>query len=137
MKDTTYHRLLRVSVLVCALTLLFESGIISKTTANLSQNTHSYLASTIGMGASVKTNELNKFTAELTSQKTFLDQRENLLREREIELGLTEGENVDTNNEIATYILASLLFILLVLILLNYTLDYLRCKENSEVKTTV
>ena len=61
LEKTMYHKVLRVAMVVCAFVLLFESGIVSETTTQLSQNTHQYLANAVGVGASVKPNEL-KFT---------------------------------------------------------------------------
>lgn len=126
-KQSMYHRVLRVSALTCALVLLFESGLISNSTAILSQNTHQYLANAVGVGASIEPTELNTLTAELTSQKLALQQREEALREREIDVGLAENGQQDK----MVYILSGILFILLVLIILNYTLDFLRYREQK------
>jgi len=123
-----YHRILRVSVLVCAIALVFESGILSESTKALSINTHSYLASAVGMSAGVAPTELNQYTAQLTAKERELQAREAALSEREIAVNLSSAPGVETNQR-ATYILASILFILLVLIILNYALDYLRLKE--------
>ncbi len=123
-KESKYHRVLRVSALVCALVLLFESGLVHKSTAALSQNTHQYLANAVGVGASVEPTELNTVTAELTAAKM------ELAREREINVGLREG----TNDDRAIYILSGILFILLVLIVLNYTLDFLRYREQKSLR---
>lgn len=132
MEHTNYHRFLRVLSIVCAIALVFESGILSESTARLSQNTYAYLANAIGMSASVKPTELNQLTASLTEKEQELAAREAALLEREIAIDLSTGT---TNNDNATYILASILFILLVLILLNYTLDYLRAREEQTPKT--
>lgn len=131
-QDSNYHKILRVSAVVCALTLVFESGLLNSATAQLSQNTHSYLASTIGMSASVQPTELNKMTAALTERDRDLSVREAALNEREIAIKLETSSG--SNDDRAVYILASILFILLVLIVLNYTLDYLRARERLEVK---
>jgi hypothetical protein len=130
-----YHKFLRVSALVCALTLVFESGLISTSTVALSKNTHQYLANAIGMSASVEPTELNLYTAQLTQKERELEDREAALIEREILVGLSQSENPGNNT--TTYILASILFILLILIILNYTLDYLRLKERLPVGKTV
>ena len=127
-----YHRVLRVSAVVCALVLLFESGLVSQTTAELSMNTHQYLANAVGMSSKIEPTELNTLTAELTNQKRLLDQREMEIKEREIEIGLAPG----ASNEKATYILASILFVLLVLIILNYVLDFVRTRELTQTRTT-
>jgi hypothetical protein len=123
-----YHRILRISALVFACVLVFESGLISDTTSRLSTQTHSYLANAIGVGASVQPTELNRYTAQLTQRERELDAREEAIAQREIEVELAGGPG-GQQNETATYLLASILFILLLLILLNYVLDYLRIKE--------
>lgn len=129
---SNYHKILRISAVVCAITLVFESGLLNESTVRLSQDTHSYLANAIGMSAGVQPTELNQYTAVLTQKERDLDAREALLREREISVRVETGVN---NNDRAIYILSSILFILLVLIVLNYTLDYLRIREISNRKT--
>ena len=128
--DSLYHRILRVSAVVVALVLVFQSGLISDTTAELSRTTEFYMANAVGMSAKVEPTELNEMTAQLTAQKTLLDQREAALREREISIEFGNG-----GTDYSTYVLASVLFILLVLILLNYALDYLRYRDEVKLKT--
>lgn len=94
-------------------------------------DTHEYLANAVGASASVSPTELNKITAALTAQRTELESREAALREREIQVDL--ANNGSPSNDTATYVLASILFVLLVLILLNYALDYLRIKSSRQV----
>ena len=127
--NSLYHRILRVSAVVVAFVLVFQSGLISDTTARLSQTTELYLANAVGMNASVAPTELNQMTAQLTAQKTLLDQREAALREREINIEFGGGNSPDYS----TYVLASVLFILLVLILLNYALDYFRYRDRGRL----
>lgn len=126
MKDTSYHMVLRISALTLALVLLFDSGLLSPVTAQISQNTQDYVASAIGMQASVAPTELNELTAELTARERLLNQRESDLKAREIAVNLEDG-SVGTNY--STYIMSILLFILLVLILMNYAFDYVRMRE--------
>jgi hypothetical protein len=132
--NSLYHSILRVSLLVCAIALVFESGILSQSTAVLSQNTHSYLANAVGMSAGVAPTELNQYTAQLTQKERELEVREAALSERETAVNLTSGSGANPN-ERATYVLAGILLILLVLILLNYTLDYLRLKKAQSAQT--
>lgn len=127
LRDSNYHRFLRVAAVVCAVVLVFESGLLRESTKGLAEQTHLYLASAIGVNASVPKTELNQLTAQITQKEQELQAREAALREREIEAGLTSGVSNSTDN--TTYIMAGILFILLVLILLNYTLDYLRLRE--------
>ena len=128
LRKSNYHRALRILVSVFFFFLVFESGIVNETTRKLSVETHSYLASVIGMSASVQPTELNQYTAELSAWERELEAREASIAEREIKVDLSKSPG---NNDTSTYILASILFILLVLILLNYTLDYLRAKERQ------
>jgi len=132
MQQSNYHRVLRVAAVVCALVLVFDSGLVADSTRQLSEGTQNYLTAAVGMNVSVQSTELNRFTAELTSKQRELDDRELTLSQREISLNLKE-EGV--SKDYSTYVLASILFILLVLILLNYTLDYLRLKDERELKT--
>lgn len=125
---SNYHRVLRVFAVVFALMLVFDSGIISESTSKLSNGTQNYLANAVGMTASVAPTDLNQFTAQLTEKEQELSRREQALREREIEVGINNGGQA---NDYSTYLLASILFILLVLILLNYVLDYIRSREKS------
>ena len=120
MRHTAYHALLRISSLTLALVLLFESGLISPLTQDLSHQAGRHVASVIGINAAVQPTELNTLTAQLT-------ERERALTEREIAVGLKEQG--DDSSDISTYILSVLLFILLVLIILNYALDYVRNKK--------
>jgi len=121
----TYKRVLRVSAVVMVATLLFQSG---PRTGVLFEGATNYLAANVGMSVGVSPNELNTITAELTRQRTVLAQREELIQEREIELGLNSSakSEVSGGNDRVTYVLAAILFIQLVLIVLNYALDYLR-----------
>ncbi len=123
MNDSMYHRVLRVSAVVCALVLLFESGFVTKSTAQLFLSTHQYLASAVGMSTLIEPTEHNTLTAE------FMKQRETPIKE--IEIGLEPGSS---NN--STYILASILFVLLVLIILNYVINFVRTREFQETRLT-
>lgn len=132
LEHTDYHKLLRVAMVVVAFVLLFDSGMVAPATAVLSENTQSYLSAAVGVGASVRPTEVNQITAELTAQRQALDEREAVLAQREIEVGLAESSPT-ANFDYSTYVLASILFILLVLIVLNYTLDYLRVREQEDL----
>ena len=130
-----YHRFLRVSAVVFAAVLMFESGLFSRATVPLAQKTNNYLANVVGISAAVEPTELNKYTAALTRKEQELNAREAALREREVSVGLAADGETGTKNDTVIYILTSILFILLILILLNYLLDYLRYRENKTVET--
>lgn len=133
-EQSIYHRTLRVSAVVVAFVLLFESGLIVESTATMAHNTHLYLAQSVGMSASVQPTDLNQITAELTKQQQLLDAREAALRDREVAVQLNES---GVSNDRATFLIAGLLFVLLVLILLNYVLDYLRSRPVITSQKTV
>lgn len=127
MQNTSYHSLLRISALTLAVVLLFDSGLLSPVTSQISQNTQMYLASAIGMQASVVPTELNQITAGLSERDRVLTQRESDISAREIAVNLEEKGSPTT--DFSSYIMSVLLFIILVLIVLNYALDYVRYRE--------
>ena len=126
--NSSYHSLLRIGAAVVAVMLVFESGLFSPVTARLADQTENYLANAVGVSVGVAPTELNQMTAALTARERELDERELALSEREIEIGLTDGGSV-AGLDSGTFILATILFILLVLIILNYALDYVRSRE--------
>lgn len=128
-----YRSLLRVSLVITAFILVFQAGIMDERTAGLFSQTTRTLSATVGMSVSVAPNELNQITTELTKQQQMLAQREEAISQREIDLGLNAGEPAP--DQTTTYILASILFVQLVLIVLNYGLDYLRARERREMLT--
>lgn len=125
-ENSMYHMLLRTSALTLALLLLFDSGLLSPLTKQISSNTQQYVATAVGVGASVQPTELNVLTAALTSRDRALDDREAALQQREIQVGIANGSVERSNTNVSTYILSVLLFIILVLIVLNYALDFAR-----------
>ncbi len=130
MQDSMYHIVLRTSALTLALVLLFVSGVVSPVTEQLAMETERYLASAVGMYASVEPNEFNQITAALTARETDLNAREAALKERELSTGLADAATADYT----TYILSVILFVLLVLIVLNYILDFVRATRRTGVK---
>ncbi len=117
MSDSLYHKFLRVSALSLALVLLFVSGLFSPVTHELSLNTGSYLATAIGINASVLPTDVNTLSAQLVQRQQELDARE-------IEVSLKESSA--HSGDTSTFILSIILFIILVLIVLNYVLDFTR-----------
>lgn len=124
--DSMYHVFLRTSALTLALVLLFDSGLLSPISAQLSDNTQQYLANAVGIGASVQPTELNTLTAQISQRDRELDQREAALQERELSVGISGSSAERVNSDLSTYILSVLLFIIIVLIVLNYALDFAR-----------
>lgn len=125
MVGPVYHSFLRIVALTFAVVLLFDSGLLNPATSELSNNTQLYLASAVGVRASVEPTELNTLTAQITSRERDLDAREAALTQREISVGLG-GDLLSGKTNYSTYILSVILFILVVLIVLNYALDFAR-----------
>ena len=127
----TYRRVLRISAVVMAAVLMFQSGFIDERSVTLFDTTSDYLAANVGMSVSVAPTEYNAITAELTRQKLVLDQREATIEDREISLNLQTESPGQSGSEKTTYFLAAVLFIQLILIVLNYALDYLRSRGST------
>jgi hypothetical protein len=121
-----YHSILRVLLLVTAIVYVFDGGFFLPITKQLSDNTIRYLAgASSGVFASVPPNELNTLTAQLTERERQLDARESALKEREI-TARSYGEEAP---DYSTFILSVILFILTVLIVLNYAMDWARIRS--------
>lgn len=124
MTASLYHRVLRVSLVVVAFVLVFDSGMLLPITKQLSNNTISFVASSaVGMFARVEPNELNQITAQLTQRELELDAREASLNEREI---ATREFGNGASPDYSVYVLTIVLFMLTVLVLFNYYLDWRR-----------
>lgn len=127
----TYRRVLRISAVVMGAVLMFQSGFIDERSTALFNTTTDYLAANVGMSVSVAPTEYNAITAELTRQKLLLDQREATIEDREIFLNLETQPADENSNNRTTYLLAAVLFVQLILIVLNYALDYLRSRGQA------
>lgn len=115
-------------MVVVACVLVFDSGIYSPITKQLADTTIAYLASVgtgVGATATVPVNEVNTLSAQLREQKEILDAREATLNEREIEARSYNTSSTDYS----TYIMSVILFILTVLLVLNYVMDWTRVRE--------
>ncbi|HMA79117.1 MAG TPA: hypothetical protein VKP88_08470 [Candidatus Paceibacterota bacterium] len=120
-----YHSVLRVSALTLTGTLLFVSGVLVPETKVITVETEQYLANAISASAGVAPNEYNVITAALTEQEAALDEREAVLAERELALGLSSTpQRTVWDAEMVTAINSVLLFIVVVLMVINYTLDF-------------
>lgn len=123
-----YHVALRVASVVVALVLVFDAGLISPVTKQFSDATITYLAASVGVGMSlsIPENEINTITAELSARERELDAREAALNERQI---ASRDFGIPVERDFSTYILSTILFILSVLIVLNYALDWARARD--------
>jgi hypothetical protein len=110
LQNTVYHSLLRIALCVCAFLVVFDSGIVSQGTIKLSDGAQQYLASAVGVRVGVAQTELEY---ELAA------------KDREIAVALNTSQVSESFNT-STFVLSAILFVLLVLIVLNYILDYLR-----------
>ena len=134
MEHTTYHKVLRVSIAVVTCVLLFQSGVVHPITAQLSNQTGRYMANAVGVTVGVAPTELNQITADLTKREVALAAREKDVASREITVGIAPGGAPITQTTM-TFILAAALFILLVLVILNYVLDFLRARRLYAAQT--
>jgi hypothetical protein len=102
--------------------LLFVSGVISPVTQELSVNTRLYLANTIGMNAAVLPNEYNTLNTQLQTRAQELEQRE---------IAVALKEKKSATFDISTFTLSIILFVMLILLVLNYVLDFLRVQSKK------
>ena len=123
MQRSLYHIFLRTSALTLSLVLLFVSGTLSPVTQQLSQDTGLYLASAIGIKAAVAPTEINTLAAELL-------ERDKQLTEREIAINLKEAKTKGMP-DLSTFMLSIAVFVLLVLMVVNYALDYRRARSKK------
>lgn len=124
MNGSLYLSMLRVSLLTTAVVLVFDSGIVSPVTKQLSDNTLLYLAQTASVVARVEQTEINTLSEDLRKRSEELDAKEAALRTIEAR---TYGAS--TEPDYSTYILSLILFILTLLIVLNYILDWHRVRS--------
>jgi hypothetical protein len=125
MTEGLYHRLLRISLVVVALVLIFDGGFITPISKTLSENTYAYLASgAVGVFVGVEQNEINSLTAQIAERTEELDAREQVLKEREI----AARDFGSAGTDYSVYVLSLILFVLTLLILVNYVLDWRRSR---------
>ncbi len=123
LEKTLYHSFLRVAICVFAFLLVFDSGVLIKQTASLSDFTQNHLANVVGVTVGVAPNDVNQLTSRITELETELARKERLI-------AVNVRDNAAGGIDKSTYFLSAILFILLVLIVLNYALDYLRTRKN-------
>lgn len=129
MQVDRYRSFLRISVLVAAIVLVFDSGVALPITKELSDNTIVYLAnvgSGVGATATVPANEYNELSAQIAKEQQRLSALDEELRAREI---TSRTYDTETQTDYSTYIMSVILFILTVLLVLNYAMDWARVKQ--------
>lgn len=102
--ESIYHKLLRVSSLLFAFLLIFSSGLVSPLTSQLTENSAKYAANLVNANSSL-----------VDSQNEPILTQESVV-----------GEG---SNETYTYLFAVILFVILLLMLLNYSLHFIGKKE--------
>jgi hypothetical protein len=126
MIDSRFRSALRIGMVLAALLLVFDGGFLSPITRQLSDTTYEYLAAAgASMSAGVPENEFNRLSADIRAEQLRLAEREEALVEREI---AARTYATSDGPDYSTYIISLLLFIILVLLLLNYVLDWQRAR---------
>lgn len=133
LSQSVYHSCLRVGAASIAVLLLLVSGLVSETAALLSHEAGRSMATAVSMTLGVAPTELNQITAALTAQEQQLAAREAALIEREIAVDLADGAPALDRS---TFVLSAILFILLVLIVFNYVLDFSRQATDRRWQST-
>ena len=123
MKNSLYHSFLKIAVCVFAFVLVFDSGLALPATESMSSLTQQHLASVVGVTLGVAPNEMNQLTTRITELETELEAKERLIAVN------LQNTNSDGSLDVSTFVLSIIVFILLVLIVLNYALDYIRQKK--------
>lgn len=124
--ESWYHSGLRVALVVVAVMVVFESGIISGVTKDISAVAERQLAMVVGVAPKNTDSTITMPGVENEGLKVAsLKPDINRLPKTEIE----------TTYDRTTYVLSTGLFILLLLTILNYVLDYLHRKEYQSLVT--
>jgi hypothetical protein len=117
-----------VTAVVVSLVLVFQAGLIHPYTAHLAERAYTTLsANAVGVFAGVEPNELNRLSAELAERERELARREAALQSDSF-----TGRDfpTTTSQNLHTYILSLILFVLTVLIVMNYVLDWRRYRRS-------
>lgn len=127
LEHSLYHSALRISVLVFTSVLIFDSGLVLEETKLFSTSTQQYLANVVGVKASVEPTEMNQLTAKITELEGELEEKERLI-------AVSIKDNSVGSVDKSTLILSVIVGILLVLIILNYILDFIRMRKLTLIK---
>ena len=130
LEHTLYHSFLRIAVCVLAFVVVFDSGLLFPETAMLSEMTRNHMANVVGVSVGVSPNELNQLTGRITELETELAAKERLIAVN------VRDNTAASGTDTSTFVLGAILFILLVLIVLNYALDFARSRKFAYEKTS-
>lgn len=128
MTRVTFRYLLLVAVIIATAHLAAGGGPLGRLTNAAYEN----LASVATLSASVPPSPENTLALQLSQREGDLTAREAQLLEREKALGAKYDEAIAHNKRLTLYVLGSVTFLLLLLILLNFYLDLKRDKEDRK-----
>ncbi|KKQ61400.1 MAG: hypothetical protein US83_C0006G0040 [Candidatus Falkowbacteria bacterium GW2011_GWC2_38_22] len=89
----------------------------------------SKVGSAVGMSSSVAENPFNKLALDLKNKENSLSQKEQALNAREAELNSRSG----LNQTVLLWVVIVGIFILFILIIINFILDYRRRKNEKNI----
>lgn len=113
-----YHSALRICVVLFALALVFESGILSPATRNIAHLAGQQFATAIQATVDTSYSEDAMLIAETNNSQL-------------IETSIPATQPIDRS----TFLLSVMVFILLLLIVLNYILDHLRNQVHKHLES--
>jgi hypothetical protein len=102
-------------------------GVVGINPVNLSEFLGAKFGQAIGMSVSVPENPFNKIALQLQEKENSLNQREIELNKRADELSAGKS---DSQNPLITYLMLGI-FVLFILVLANYYLDFKRRKTEK------
>lgn len=126
-QHSLYHSVLRISVLVFTAVLIFDSGVMFSQSKVMSTSTQQYLATVVGVNASVQPTEMNQLTAKITELEGELAEKERLI-------AVSIKDNSSGEMDRSTLVLSILVGILLILMFVNYALDFIRMRKMTLIQ---
>lgn len=129
LRYSIYHSVLRISVLVFAILLVFDSGLVSPQSNVLSISTQQYLANTISSQVGTVSVKNDEHIAIITKTDEMVSGKGNFTT-------ISLSEDIPQVMNKSTLILSSIVFTLLLLILINYVVDCIRTRKMIVLKTS-
>ncbi|HAM88803.1 MAG: hypothetical protein US93_C0002G0049 [Candidatus Falkowbacteria bacterium GW2011_GWD2_38_42] len=118
---------LRVYFLLAIIIVFFASAGINPVDVGIFYG--SKVGSAVGMSSSVAENPFNKLALDLKNKENSLSQKEQALNAREAELNSRSG----LNQTVLLWVVIVGIFILFILIIINFILDYRRRKNEKNI----
>ncbi len=129
LRYSIYHSFLRVGILTFAILLVFDSGLVSEQSKALSISTQEYLANTVSAQAGTLPIETNQPMVGAIESEGELAAKEHMIT-------LNISENTSVTMDKSTLIISLIVSFLLLLILLNYVLDFIRTRKMIRLQTS-